>query len=152
SQRRAVKAILENEDLLLVHGPPGTGKTSTLVEAVRLLVLDGAKVLVAAPSNAAVDHFARELVKKQVKILRVGNTGKVDEAILPYTLEGKLADPKVQKELKQLRKRADEFRRMALKYKRNFGKAEREQRQLLFKEVKKIREEIRQLQSYHEEK
>jgi superfamily I DNA and/or RNA helicase len=152
SQRRAVKAILENEDLLLVHGPPGTGKTSTLVEAVRLLVLDGAKVLVAAPSNAAVDHFARELLKNQVKILRVGNTGKVDEAILPHTLEGKLADPKVQKELKQLRKRADEFRRMALKYKRNFGKAEREQRQLLFKEVKKIREEIRLLQSYHEEK
>lgn len=152
SQRQAVEAILQNDDLLLVHGPPGTGKTTTLVEAVRLLVQEGARVLVAAPSNAAVDHFARELVKQQVKILRVGNTGKVDEAILPHTLEGKLSDPKVQKELKQLRKRADEFRRMALKYKRNFGKAEREQRQLLFKEVKKIREEIRRLQAYHEER
>ncbi|MCR6720775.1 MAG: AAA domain-containing protein [Chitinophagaceae bacterium] len=71
---------------------------------------------------------------------------------MPHTPEGKLTDAKIQKEIKQLRIRAEEFRRMALKYKRSFGKSEREQRQLLFKEVKNIRGEIRKLQSYHEEK
>lgn len=152
SQQIAVQAILENDDLLIVHGPPGTGKTTTLVEAVRQLVKRGEKVLVSAPSNAAVDHVAKELLKKSIRILRVGNTSKADEALLPHTPEGKLSDSKIQKEIKQLRIRAEEFRRMALKYKRSFGKSEREQRQLLFKEVKNIRGEIRKLQSYHEEK
>lgn len=152
SQLTAVEAILENEDLLVVHGPPGTGKTTTLVEAIKQLVARGEKVLVSAPSNAAVDHIAKELLRKSVRLLRVGNTSKADETLLPYTPEGKLGESKIQKELKQLRIRAEEFRRMALKYKRSFGKAEREQRQLLFKEVKNIRSEIRNLQSYHEEK
>ena len=76
-------------------------------------------------------------------MLRVGNTSKVDEEIFSHTPEGKLANAKQQKEIKELKKRAEEFRRMALKYKRSFGKAEREQRNLLFKEVKNIRTEIK---------
>jgi len=87
-----------------------------------------------------------------VKLLRVGNTSKVDEAIFAHTPEGRLSNSKEIKEIKQLKKRAEEFRRMALKYKRSFGKAEREQRNLLFKEVKNIRTEIKKLQVYNEEK
>ena len=63
-----------------------------------------------------------------------------------------MANSKQQKEIKQLKIRAEEFRKMALKYKRSFGKAEREQRKLLFKEVKNIRTEIKKLQAYNEEK
>ena len=152
SQQQAVKAILQNEQITIVHGPPGTGKTTTLIEAIIQLIRNGEKVLVSAPSNTAVDNIAKGLVQQNVKLLRVGNANKADETIFSHTPEGRLANSKQQKEIKQLKQRAEEFRKMALKYKRSFGKAEREQRQLLFKEVKNIRLEIKKLQAYNEEK
>lgn len=152
SQQQAVTAIVENEKILVVHGPPGTGKTTTLIEAIIQLIQQGEKVLVSAPSNTAVDNIAQGLISNSVNILRVGNSSKVNEMIFPHTPEGRLANSKQQKEIKQLKIRAEEFRKMALKYKRSFGKAEREQRNLLFKEVKNIRTEIKKLQAYNEEK
>lgn len=152
SQQQAVTAITQNETITIVHGPPGTGKTTTLIEAIAQLIKAGEKVLVSAPSNTAVDNIARGLIRQGVKLLRVGNTSKVDETIFAHTPEGKLNNSKQQKEIKQLKIRAEEFRKMALKYKRSFGKAEREQRQLLFREVKNIRTEIKKIQTYNEEK
>jgi ATP-dependent RNA/DNA helicase IGHMBP2 len=152
SQRHAVTAITQNEQITIVHGPPGTGKSTTLTEAIIQLIRNGEKVLVAAPSNTAVDNIAKGLIRQGVKLLRVGNAGKADETIFSHTPEGRLSNSKQQKEIKQLRQSAEEFRKMALKYKRSFGKAEREQRQLLFKEVKNIRNEIKKLQAYNEEK
>lgn len=152
SQQQAVNAIINNEEICIVHGPPGTGKTTTLIEAIQQLVSRGEKIMVSAASNAAVDNICKGLLSKGIKLLRVGNAGKVDEAVFPHTPEGKLMNSKLQKDIRQLKLRAEEFRRMALKYKRNFGKAEREQRNLLFKEVKNIRSEIKQLQQYNEEK
>lgn len=152
SQQQAVTAILNNEHVSIVHGPPGTGKTTTLIEAIVQLVQKGEKVLVSAPSNTAVDHLAKGLLQQGINLLRVGNATKVDELIFNHTPEGKLNNSKALKEIKELKKRAEEFRRMALKYKRSFGKAEREQRSLLFKEVKNIRTEIKKLQHYNEEK
>ena len=152
SQQNAVKAIVVNNDICIVHGPPGTGKTTTLIESVWQLVHQNQKVLVAAPSNAAIDNIAIGLHRAGLKILRVGNTSKVSDAIFPFTIEGHLSDAKLKKEIKELKIRAEQFRKMALKYKRSFGKAEREQRSLLFKEVKNIRTEIRKIQAYHEEK
>ncbi len=152
SQQQAVAGIIQNEQITIVHGPPGTGKTTTLIEAIIQLIKTGEKVLVSAPSNTAVDNIAKGLIQHGVKLLRVGNASKADETIFSHTPEGKLANSKQQKEIKQLKIRAEEFRKMALKYKRSFGKAEREQRQLLFKEVKNIRTEIKKLQAYNEEK
>ena len=152
SQQQAVAAIIQNENICIVHGPPGTGKTTTLIEAIVQLIKAGEKVLVSAPSNTAVDNIAKGLIAAGVNVLRVGNLSKVDEAIFQHTPEGRLANSKQQKEIKQLKIRAEEFRKMALKYKRSFGKAEREQRNLLFKEVKDIRTEIKKLQAYNEEK
>lgn len=152
SQQQAIHAILQNERVTIVHGPPGTGKTTTLIEAIRQLVKNGEKVLVSAPSNTAVDNIAKGLIQQGVKLLRIGNASKADEAIFSHTPEGRLVNSKQEKEIKQLRIKAEEFRKMALKYKRSFGKAEREQRQLLFKEVKNIRSEIKKLQVYNEEK
>jgi ATP-dependent RNA/DNA helicase IGHMBP2 len=152
SQRAAVNAIVQNNDITVVHGPPGTGKTTTLIEAIAQLVKAGEKVLVSAPSNTAVDNIAKGLSRRGLGILRVGNTSKVDTEVFSNTPEGKLSNSKQQKEVKELKKRAEDFRRMALKYKRSFGKAEREQRNLLFKEVKSIRTEIKNLQAYNEEK
>jgi ATP-dependent RNA/DNA helicase IGHMBP2 len=152
SQQQAVAAITLNEQITIVHGPPGTGKTTTLIEAIVQLIKNGEKILVSAPSNTAVDNIAKGLIQQGVKLLRVGNASKADETIFAHTPEGRLANSKQQKEIKQLKQRAEEFRKMALKYKRSFGKAEREQRQLLFKEVKNIRLEIKKLQAYNEEK
>ncbi|MEO6313517.1 MAG: AAA domain-containing protein [Chitinophagaceae bacterium] len=152
SQQQAITAIHENKNIVIVHGPPGTGKTTTLIEAIVQLVKAGEKVLVAAPSNTAVDNIAKGLIKQGIGLLRVGNISKVDEAIFRHTPEGRLSDGKQQKEIKQLKIRAEEFRKMALKYKKRFGKAEREQRNLLFKEVKNIRTEIKKLQAYNEDK
>ncbi len=152
SQQQAVAAITHNEDIVIVHGPPGTGKTTTLIEAIVQLIQMDEKVLVSAPSNTAVDNIAKGLIKQGAKVLRVGNTSKVDEEIFPHTPEGRLSNSKQQKEIKQLRIRAEDFRKMAMKYKRSFGKAERDQRNLLFKEVKNIRTEIKKLRAYNEDK
>ena len=152
SQQNAVAAITQNQKVTIVHGPPGTGKTTTLIEAIIQLIKAGEKVLVSAPSNTAVDNITKGLLAQAVKVLRVGNTSKVDEAIFLHTPEGRLANSKQLKEIKELKIRAEQFRKMALKYKRSFGKSEREQRNLLFKEVKSIRTEIKKIQAYNEEK
>ncbi len=152
SQQQAVAAIVKNENITVVHGPPGTGKTTTLIEAIIQLINAGEKVLVSAPSNTAVDNITKGLITQSINVLRVGNASKVDQTIFSHTPEGKLANARQQKEIKELKIRAEQFRKMALKYKRSFGKAEREQRNLLFKEVKSIRTEIKKLQAYNEEK
>ena len=152
SQRAAVSLMLDNKDLCIIHGPPGTGKTTTLTEGILQLIEQGHRIIATSPGNAAVDHLCRSLIAAGAKVLRVGNTGKVAPDIFPYTPEGRLSEGGTEKQIKDLRIRAEEFRRMAMKYKRNFGKDEREQRSLLLKEVKSIRSEIRALQAYHEEK
>ena len=152
SQQQAVIAITQNENITIVHGPPGTGKTTTLIEAIVQLIKAREKVLVSAPSNTAVDNIAKGLITQGIQVLRVGNASKVDETIFLHTPEGRLSNSKQQKEIKELKIRAEQFRKMALKYKRSFGKEEREQRNLLFKEVKNIRTEIKKLQAYNEEK
>ena len=152
SQQQAVIAITQNENITIVHGPPGTGKTTTLIEAIVQLIKAGEKVLVSAPSNTAVDNIAKGLITQGIQVLRTGNASKVDETIFLHTPEGRLSNSKQQKEIKELKIRAEQFRKMALKYKRSFGKEEREQRNLLFKEVKNIRTEIKKLQAYNEEK
>lgn len=152
SQQKAVAAITQNKHITIVHGPPGTGKTTTLIEAIQQLIKAGEKILVSAPSNTAVDHIAKGLIAHGINVLRVGNISKVDEIVFLHTPEGRLANSKQQKEIKDLKIRAEQFRKMALKYKRSFGKAEKEQRNLLFKEVKNIRAEIKKIQAYNEDK
>jgi predicted DNA helicase len=148
SQKNAIKKSLENEDISVLHGPPGTGKTSCLIETILQLIEKDEKIIVSAPSNTAVDNLAKALLKRKINILRLGNIGKVDEEILSVTPEGKLTDSKEAKDIKKLKIRAEELRKMAHQYKRNFGKEEMNQRNLLLKEVKTIRAEIRKIKNY----
>lgn len=153
SQQQAVAAMVQGTDrLMIVHGPPGTGKTTTLTEGIRQLTQSGSKLLVSAPSNTAVDNIVKSLLTAGVKVLRVGNPGKADTIVYPHTPEGRLSGSRQQKEIKDLRIQAEAFRKMALKYKKHYGKAEREQRNLLFQEVKNIRNNIKKLLAYNEEK
>lgn len=155
SQQQAISEIVFGTDAIrIVHGPPGTGKTTTLIEAVHQLCKQNKRILISAPSNAAVDHFAQQLHRKhpKIEILRIGNNTKVTEAILPFTPEGKLKNSKEEKEVKRLKIQAEELRRMAHQYKRHFGKEERDQRNLILKEVKQLRKQIRDIQTYNEQK
>ncbi|HTI90030.1 MAG TPA: AAA domain-containing protein [Puia sp.] len=149
SQQAAVAKILSASDLAIVHGPPGTGKTTTLVQAIKALVRrDGERVLVVAPSNTAVDLLSEKLADEGLNVLRVGNPARVSERLLSLTLDSRMAEHSGIKEIKKLKKKATEFRDMAHKYKRNFGKAEREQRKALFDEARNVLKEVERLEQY----
>jgi ATP-dependent RNA/DNA helicase IGHMBP2 len=152
SQQEALSKINGNEPIVIVHGPPGTGKTTTLVASIAELVKNGEKVLVCAPSNAATDHIALQLIKQGISTLRIGNQTKMSPELLPFTLEGKMALGNEQKQIKKMRIQAEEYRKMSHQYKRHFGKDDRDQRKLLIQEVKNIRKEIRALQDFYAEK
>lgn len=87
AQRDAVALALAAEDVALVHGPPGTGKTRTLVEVVRQAVARGERVLVTAASNTAVDNLAERLVLAGVQIVRVGHPARVADAVEARSLD-----------------------------------------------------------------
>lgn len=149
SQREAVAKIVNAQELAVVHGPPGTGKTTTLVQAVKALVKNSSqKILVVAPSNAAVDLLSEKLSESGLEVLRVGNPSRVSDALQSLTLNAKMGEHNRLKEIKNLRKQANEFRNMAHKYKRQFGKSERDQRKALFDEAHRILKEVNQLEQY----
>jgi ATP-dependent RNA/DNA helicase IGHMBP2 len=149
SQQAAVNKILAANQLAIVHGPPGTGKTTTLVQAIKALVRrDGERVLVVAPSNTAVDLLSEKLADEGLNVLRIGNPVRVSERLQSLTLDSRMAEHSAVKEVKKLKKKAGEFRDMAHKYKRNFGKAERDQRKALFDEARSIMKEVERLEQY----
>ena len=149
SQQAAVEKILAANELAIVHGPPGTGKTTTIIQAIREIVRrDGQKVLVTAPSNAAVDLLSDKLSEAGLNVLRVGNPAKVSERLMSLTLDSKMAGHEQMKEIRKWKKQSAEFRNMAHKYKRNFGRAEREQRQALFDEARKIMKDVARTEQY----
>ena len=146
-QNEAVRSILSSEDLAIVHGPPGTGKTTTLVAAIRELVeRDGGPVLVTAPSNTAVDLLTERLADAGLQVLRIGNPVRVSDHLQALTIDGRLAGHSRTKEVKKLRKQAAAFRDMAHRYKRQFGKAEREQRKALFNEARSLLQHVEQIE------
>jgi superfamily I DNA and/or RNA helicase len=148
-QQAAVDKILAASDLAIVHGPPGTGKTTTLVQAIKALYQrDRRQVLVVAPSNAAIDLLSEKLSEEGLNVVRVGNPARVSENGMALTLDSRMATHSNMKEIKRLKKQAAEFRDMAQKYKRNFGPQEREQRKALFAEARNISREIEKTEQY----
>jgi ATP-dependent RNA/DNA helicase IGHMBP2 len=143
TQIAAVNKILAAEDLAIVHGPPGTGKTTTLVQAIlALLRRDDRQLLVTAPSNTAVDLLSEKLSDLGLNVLRIGNPARVSEPQQALTLDSRIAEHPGAKEIKKLKRKAAEFRDMAHKYKRNFGPAEREQRKALFDEARNLMKDV----------
>ena len=149
SQQESLNNILSARELAIVHGPPGTGKTTTLVQAIKALFKqDGKQILVVAPSNTAVDLLTEKLADEGLNVLRVGNPARVSDKLMSLTLDSKMSEHSSMREIKGLRKQANEFRNMAHKYKRNFGRAEREQRKALFDEAHKIMKEVGNTEQY----
>jgi superfamily I DNA and/or RNA helicase len=149
SQRLAVNKIVTANHLAIVHGPPGTGKTTTLVHAIKSLIKhNNQKILVVAPSNTAVDLLTEKLALEGLNTIRIGNPARVSDRLLTSTLEHKMADHPDMKTVKSLKKQANEYKNMAHKYKRSFGKAERDQRKALFNEAHKIGKEVEKIEQY----
>lgn len=149
SQNQAVDKILSANELAIVHGPPGTGKTTTLVQAIKALIKqDNGKILVVAPSNTAVDLLSEKLHEEGLNVLRVGNPARVTERLMSLTLDAKMTEHPMIKNAKTLKKQANEYKNMAHKYKRSFGKSERDQRKALFDEAHKIMKEVGNTEQY----
>ena len=87
TQEHAVNEVLRAKDVAIVHGPPGTGKTTTLVEAIYETLHRESQVLVCAQSNMAVDWISEKLVDRGVNVLRIGNPVRVDDKMLSFTYE-----------------------------------------------------------------
>lgn len=138
SQNLAAGAMQSAQLVSIIHGPPGTGKTTTIVEGIAAMPEHMFPILLCAPSNAAADLLAEQLHKRKIKVLRIGNLGKISPDLEALTPEGALRKSPAYQSIKGLKKQADEFRRMANKYKRNFGKDERMQRNLLLKESRDL--------------
>lgn len=148
SQNKALNLVISAQDVAIIHGPPGTGKTTTLVESIIEVLKHEDQVLVCAPSNTAVDLLVEKLSEKQIEVLRIGNPARVTQDLLSKTLDARIAHHTYYKELKDVKKKAEEFRNMAQKYKRNFGFEERQQRKLLYAEADRLKDEAEQLEFF----
>jgi ATP-dependent RNA/DNA helicase IGHMBP2 len=148
SQNMAMRKVLEAEEVAFIHGPPGTGKTTTLVHAIVQVVREERQVLVCAPSNAAVDLLTDKLSEKGLSVLRIGHPARVTEQSLSKTLDARIAAHVHYHELRELRKRMDQIKDAAFKYKRKFGFYEKEQRRLLLQEAKALKSDADALEFY----
>jgi len=148
SQQQALKRVLEAQDVAIIHGPPGTGKTTTLVQAIKQTVKIERQVLVSAPSNAAVDLLVEKLSEQGLNVVRIGHPARVTEQSLSKTLDARIANHDHFKELRALRKKMEQVRSKAFKFKRNFGYAERQERSLLRQEAKALKADADVLEFY----
>ncbi len=111
SQERAVNDVLRAKDVRVLHGPPGTGKTTTLVEAINETLMRETQVLVCAQSNTAVDWISEKLVDCGIPVLRLGNPTRVNDKMLSFTYEHRFADHPDYPKLWQVRRTIREMRR-----------------------------------------
>lgn len=148
SQKKALEKVLSAHDVGIIHGPPGTGKTTTLVQGIRQTVANEKQVLVCAPSNAAIDLLVEKLSEQGLNVLRIGHPARVTEQTLSKTLDSRIANHEYYKDLRGMRRKMEELKTLAFKYKRKFGYEEREQRKLLLNEVKALKADADVLEFY----
>lgn len=146
SQQAALDQVLQAEDLALIHGPPGTGKTTTLVACIVAVLQREKQVLVCAPSNTAVDLLARQLSAEGLNVIRLGHPARMQEDVWPLTLDNRLAAHPSAGVLKQMRSQMLQAQKQARRFRRSFGPAERAERQALYAEARSLRSEIQQLE------
>lgn len=119
SQQHAVNQVLRAKDVMVVHGPPGTGKTTTMVEAIHEVLRRESQVLVCAQSNMAVDWISEKLADRGISVLRIGNPTRVTDEMLAFTYERRFESHpdypqlwsirKAIRELTRLRRRTDSW-------------------------------------------
>jgi superfamily I DNA and/or RNA helicase len=145
SQQEAIRFALSAQDLAIIHGPPGTGKTTTVIEVIRQAVRRGDKVLACAPSNLAVDNLLERLVAAGERVVRLGHPARVLPELQRHTLDVLVEEHDDVRLARNFAKEAFALFRQASKYKRAKPEpgARREQRQ----EARELLAESRRLEA-----
>lgn len=110
SQLAAVRHVTTAQDVAIIHGPPGTGKTTTLVQAILETIRRERRVLVCAPSNTAVDLLTEKLAERGVSVIRMGNPSRVSDLLLAHTLDARVMAHPSHSKMRALRQTADQYR------------------------------------------
>lgn len=140
SQRDAVATALRAEHVALIHGPPGTGKTTAVVEFIRQVVARGERVLACAPSNVAVDNLAERLLRAGLDVVRLGHPARVQAAVRDVSLSALVDQSPDQKLLRDVRRELSEGQRALHKAKT------RQDRAAAREALRRLRGEQRQLE------
>ncbi len=148
SQNKALSHTLNAIDLSIIHGPPGTGKTTTLIQCIKSVVAEEKQVLVCAPSNAAVDLLVEKLIDHHVAVIRLGHPARLTAAVIENSLDVQISKHAQFKELKRVRRKSEELRSMAFQYKRNYGRQEKQQRAMILRESKSLKNYSRDIENY----
>ncbi len=146
SQRKAVRVALEAEDVALLHGPPGTGKTTALVEIVRQLVRRRRSVFVTAPSNTACDLLVERLTLNGVNVVRFGHPARITEPLRIHTLDFKLALHPLGQQLTKVQGELDRATRRRDRARGRRGGSRSESDQELRERIRELANEARELQ------
>lgn len=144
SQRIAVEFALSSRDIAIIHGPPGTGKTTTLVELIQQTVLAGGKVLVCAPSNAAVDHILEQLSRTTHSLVRLGHPARVASQLKRFTLDEQAATDPARNVIRDMHREADECMRRANRFTR--AKPLPGEKAALRKDARQLRDDARRFE------
>lgn len=144
SQQNAVELALSAKDLAIIHGPPGTGKTTTVVELICQAIARGDKVLACAPSNTAVDNLLERLVARRQKVVRVGHPARVDERLRDYSLDIQVLDHEVMSLVRDMLREAEGLFRKAGRFTR--AKPAYGEKQELRREAKRLKADARLLE------
>jgi ATP-dependent RNA/DNA helicase IGHMBP2 len=148
SQREAATHAFQSEKTAVIHGPPGTGKTTTIVALTMALLQEEAQVLICAPSNAATDYITELLTTRGVPVVRIGNISRISESNTDRTVEALIRKEKDWKTVEEYKRRALDHARKAGRYVRQFGQAEREARAFHRKEYKDLLKQSGRLEDY----
>jgi superfamily I DNA and/or RNA helicase len=144
SQEAAVQFALAARDLAIIHGPPGTGKTTTVVELICRSVARGEKVLACAPSNTAVDNLLEKLVRAGQRVVRIGHPARVDARLREFTLDFLAAQREEMQLVLALHREAEQLMRKAARFTR--ARPVPGQRQEQRREARELRAEARLLE------
>ena len=147
-QRAWIADAETGKSLSILHGPPGTGKTTSLIAFIGRAVTRGEKLLVCAPSNAAVDLLVTGCADRGWPVVRIGHPMRLDESVIQWGLDAQVEKDASFKQVKALRKRADASWKEANRFHRNFGPEERAARTHNKREARSLESEAADLESY----
>lgn len=145
SQQEAVRHALAAVDIAIIHGPPGTGKTTTVAALIETAVSQNQHVLACAPSNLAVDNMAEQLVAAGVSLIRLGHPARILPELQPYTLDARVQEQNDYQLAVSLRKQAYGLFDQAGKFRR--ARPEPGEKQGLRDEARQMLDEARQLEA-----
>lgn len=144
SQRQAVAFALSADDLAIIHGPPGTGKTTTVVELILQAVQRGDRVLATAPSNTAVDNLLEKLISAGQQAVRLGHPARITGELQAFSLDGRVQQHENMAVIRELERESEQLLRQSHRYTR--AKPARGAKQEMRRDAQRLKAEARRLE------